>query len=131
MKTLCMLGVIALVTTFTATNVYAQRFTERYIPIGQSPGLSGKHTIVGKIDEVDLQRATLTCTYPSGTIAARVDKNTMIWVDRSKLKLTTLEGSLADCKKGHLVEVKFRNNERRTGAIADWIKVEAAEAGGK
>ncbi len=126
-----MLGVIALVTTFTATNVSAQRFTERYIPIGQSPGLSGKYTIVGTVDAVDMQRGTLTCTYLSGTIAARVDKATKIWIDRSKRKLTNLEGSLTDCKKGHLVEVKFRNNERRAGVVADWIKVEAAEAGGK
>ena len=33
----------------------AQMVTEQYIPIGQSPGLSGKHTVIGKLQSVNPQ----------------------------------------------------------------------------
>ncbi len=31
---------------------FAQKTTERYIPIGQSPGLSGEYTKIGNIEAV-------------------------------------------------------------------------------
>jgi len=122
MKTLCMLGVFVAVQVLVVQNVNAQRLTERYIPIGKSPGLSGKNTSIATIDTVDTQQGTMTCTGPSGTITVKVDQNTKIWLDRSKQKLTTLEYSLGDCRKGQIVEVKFRNNDRGIG-VAEWIKV--------
>jgi len=34
--------------------------TEQYIPIGQSPGLSGKYTVIGKLQSVNAKEQTCT-----------------------------------------------------------------------
>jgi hypothetical protein len=124
MNTHRMCGTLALLTLFSFTGVYAQKSTERFIPVGKSPGISGKYTSVGTIDAVDMDQRTLTCSDSSGTITVKVDEKTKVWVDRSKQKLPSLKGSLADCHQGQVVEVKYRNNEREPGAIADWIKIQ-------
>jgi hypothetical protein len=110
------------------TNVYGQKSTEMYIPIGKSPGLSDKYTTIGAVEQLDTQARTLTCKDTRGvTVEVAVDEKTRIWLDRSRLKLPNLYGSLMDCEQGLLVEVKYRNNERKPGAVADWIKVQATE----
>lgn len=131
MKSLKSLRMFAFCVLIAVSSGYAQKVTERYIPIGKSPGLSGKHTSIGPIGAVDVHRGTLTYADSSGTVTVKVDKKTKIWLDRSKQKLMNMEGSLSECKKGNIVEVKFRNNERREGAAAEWIKVEMTESGGK
>ena len=106
-----------------ATSVYGQKSTEMFIPIGKSPGLSNKYTSIGTVEQLDMQARTLTCKDTKGlTIQVVVDEKTKIWLDRSGLKLPNLYGSLVDCKQGLLVEVKYRNNERKPGAVAEWIK---------
>ena len=61
-----------------------------------------------------------TCKDATGaTVQVAVDEKTRIWFDRSRLKLPNLNGSLVDCKQGLLVEVKYRNNERKPGVVAD------------
>ena len=111
-----------------ATSVYGQKSTEMFIPIGKSPGLSDKYTSIGTVEQLDIQARTLTCKDTRGvTVQVAVDEKTRIWLDRSGLKLPNLYGSLVDCKQGVLVEVKYRNNERQPGAVADWIKIQATE----
>jgi hypothetical protein len=124
MNTQRMFGILALLTLVSVVGVHAQKSTERFIPVGKSPGISGKYTSIGTIDAVDMDQRTLTCTDSTGTIMVKVDKNTKIWVDRSKQKLPNLKGSLDDCHQGQVVEVKYRNNERQPGAAADWIKIQ-------
>ena len=75
-----------------------------------------------------MQARTLTCKDTGGfTVQVAVDEKTRIWLDRSGLKLPNLYGSLVYCKQGLLVEIKYRNNERKPGAVAEWIKVQARE----
>ncbi len=102
----------------------AQRSTERYIPIGQSPGLSGKFTIIGTVTSVDPGSRTLDCAYESRTVRVRITADTRIWLDRSRKKLTNLTGSFGDCVANRRIEVKFVNNEVKDGGEADWIKVD-------
>jgi len=130
MKTLYMLWVLTLVPLLSVTDANAQELTERYIPIGKSPGLSGKHTSIGTVDTVNVQGGTLISANSSGVTSVKVDKNTRIWLDRSKQGLTNLKCSLGECRRGQIVEVKFRNNDRANG-VAEWIKVEATQPGGK
>jgi len=106
----------------------AQRAAERYIPIGQSPGLSGKHTLIGTISAVDVKARTLTCTYATGTVTMRVTDSTQIWLDRSKDRLPNLTGTLADCIAGRTMEARYLNDERKAGAEAAWIKVQVSKA---
>jgi len=110
---------------------YAQKSTERYIPIGQSPGLSGKHTLIGKVQAVNPQDRTIICSHAGGTALVKVAHNTKIWLDRSKLKLPNVAGTLADCSTDRLIEVKYKNNVHKDGGEAEWIKVQVTEAGAK
>jgi hypothetical protein len=122
-------GLLAL--ALGATAAQAQRATERYIPIGRSPGLSGKRTVMGTIAAVNAKERTLTCAYASGTATMKVTDRTRIWLDRSKDKLPNLTGTLADCIVGRPMEARFLNDERKPGAEVDWIKVQVTKAEGK
>lgn len=106
------------------SHAHAQRATERYIPLGQSPGVSQKLTLVGQIAQVDASSRTLTILEPAGRRAVQITDRTRIWLDRTRLKLPNQTGSFADLQKGRVVEVKLQGPERRP--VADWVKVEIA-----
>lgn len=105
----------------TAPAALGHPATERYIPIGKSPGLSGKLTYMGKVGSVDARGRSVS----GESWSAAVTERTRIWLDRSKLRETNTVGSLDDLKAGRLVEVKYLGREagQRRGA-AEWIKVE-------
>ncbi len=100
----------------------AQQATEQYVPLGQSPGVSGTLTVIGTIDAIDAARRTITVAGSSGSSSVRVANQTNIWLDRSKIKLVNIVGAFADLATGQTVEVKFVDSDRRQ--VADWIKVE-------
>jgi hypothetical protein len=104
---------------------YAQKATEMFIPIGQSPGLSGKHTLIARIEAVNPPTRTLTLKDESVTRTVRITEQTKIWLDRSKLQQPNRTGTFADCRVGSLAEIKFLLNERKEGGVAEWIKVQA------
>ena len=103
---------------------HGQKQTERYIPLGQSPGISGKYTTIGKIEAVNVQSRTLNIANESGTYTVKITDRTKIWLDRSKSKLSTINVSMTDLKPGNLAEVKYEDENKQ---IAEWIKVQAAE----
>jgi hypothetical protein len=117
---------LAVALSLLCATVYAhgQKATERYIPIGQSPGVSRTHTWIGEITEVDARARTVTIADSAGTHTVQITEKTRIWLDRSKLKKTNLTGRFADLQKGRMVEVKYESPERRDAA--DWVKVEIA-----
>lgn len=102
----------------------AQKTTELYIPIGQSPGLSGKHTVIGKIVQVNAPYNTLTMADATGTYSVSMASGSRIYLDRSKAGLPNSQGALSDCNVGDPVEVKFVDNAR--SKPAEWIKVQKA-----
>jgi hypothetical protein len=101
-----------------------EKMTEMFIPIGQSPGLSGKVSIIGRIEAVNLQGQTITVVDPSGSHTARITEQTKIWLDRSKQGLSNQKGSFADLREGLTVEVNYEKPDGREGAEAEWIKVQ-------
>ncbi|HEX9652661.1 MAG TPA: hypothetical protein VGA99_03035 [bacterium] len=103
---------------------HAQKATEIFIPIGKSPGLSGKSTSIGKIGSFDLQQKTLTVSDSTASYTVKITDETQIWLDRSSMKQSNKKGTLADLAAGARVEIKYVNNERKEGAMAEWIKVE-------
>lgn len=107
------------------SHAHAQKETERYIPLGQSPGVSQKYTWIGEIADVDQQKQMVTIVEPAGRRMVKITVKTRIWLDRTKLKQANLTGSFADLQKGRRVEVKFEDPERREAA--DWVKVEIAQ----
>ena len=107
------------------SHTHGQKETERFIPIGQSPGVSQKHTSIGEIAEVDQQKQTVTIVEPAGRRTVKITEKTRIWLDRTKLKQANLVGSFTDLQKGRRIEMKYADPESRQ--IADWVKVEIAQ----
>ena len=113
---------VAIVLVGAIAPARAQKATEQFIPIGQSPGISQKQTTISEIVDVDPRQRTLTITEGSARRTVKTTEKTRIFLDRSRLKQTNLEGSFADLQKGRRVEVKYLDPSRRD--VADWVKVE-------
>ncbi len=113
----------------SAPLAHGQKAVEIFIPLGQSPGLSGTVTVIGKIEMVDPQQRTLKIAGPGETWSAQVTDRTMIWLDRSQLRLANQAGRLTDLKQGLLVEVKYQDTAHKGRGPAEWIKVQLTESG--
>jgi len=116
---------VAIALVSAVFQVHAQKETERYIPLGQSPGVSQKYTSIGEIADVDQQKQMVTIVEPAGRRTVKITEKTRVWLDRTKLKQANLAGSFADLQKGRRVEVKYEDPERQQ--VADWVKVEIAQ----
>lgn len=103
------------------SSVYGQQTTERYIPIGQSPGISGKYSYIGEIVSVDAAAHTIVVSSDRGRKTIIVTPETKIWLDRSTLKQTNTIGSYDDCEAGRRVEVMHIRDD---DGVAAWIKIE-------
>jgi hypothetical protein len=121
------IAVVALILLLSMPYVYAQKATEIFIPVGQSPGLSGKYTSVGKITAIDVANQTITVADSSGSYEVKISERTQIWLDKSKLKSTNEKGAFTDLRKDLLVEVKYQHNQRQDKGPAEWIKVQITE----
>ena len=109
--------------------VLGHEMTERYIPIGQSPGLSGKYTVIGTIQRVNARDRTVAISSTLGARTAKITERTKIWLDRSSLRLTNLKGTIADLHPGATVEVKPEGHAHGIfDGPADWIKVQVTAA---
>ena len=106
---------------------WGQKATEIYIPVGQSPGLSGKHTLMGRIQSLNPADRSMTVTDAAGAATTvRLNPQAQLWLDRSKLKQPNRKADYADYRQGMAVEVKYVKNERNAGVV-EWIKVQAVE----
>jgi hypothetical protein len=108
----------------TMPNLLAQRATELYIPIGKSPGISGKCSMLGTIDSVDTSEGVVYMHDSTGYYyEVQVGDETKIYLDKSELKLSNKVGSLADCKVGDYCEVLYQSRSRKKSGEGEWIKV--------
>ena len=115
--------VIPIIWLFIAGPARGQQQTEIYIPIGDSPGLSGTHTDVGQILSFDAVSRTLSLAARGGTRPVRITSDTDIWLDRSGAKLRNTSGSVSDLVPGRRAEVQYMDPGKRQAAA--WVKVEA------
>lgn len=104
-----------------AANAHAQESTEQFIPVGQSPGISGTYSYIGEIQAIDAEARTVTVEGPQGVRTIKVTEETRIWVDRSQRRQTNLVGDMSDLQVGRRCEVKYTDYEAKDEA--DWIKV--------
>ena len=111
--------VVALGSTLDA---FGQEATEIYIPIGQSPGLSNKLSLIGTLESVDPRKGMVTVSGPSGTQTIAINDHTLIWLDRSLQKQQNQKGSISDLQQGRKVEIKLSKGEPKV--VAEWIKVQ-------
>lgn len=108
----------------SASQAVAQEATEMYVPIGQSPGISNKTSVIGTVQALNAAARTLTVAGPSGPQTFVITDKTRIWLDKSAQKQANQPGSLADLQPGRRVEVKPQPAGR-----ADWIKVQMRAGG--
>jgi hypothetical protein len=122
-----LMGRAALLAALLAAPARGQEATERYIPLGRSPGLSGELTSIGEIAEADPRARTLTLTLVDarGTHTVKITERTRIYLDRTKLKQSNLTGSFDDLRKGRRAEVKYADPAQKQAA--DWVKVEITQ----
>ncbi len=106
---------------------YAQRATELYTPIGQSPGVSGEFTVIGTIESVDEAGSSFRITGPTEPASAIVTERTRIYLDKSNRRETNRYGHLGDLKEGRRVEILYEDREAIGHGPAEWIKIEVAE----
>ncbi len=108
--------------------VQGQQSTEMFIPVGQSPGVSNEISIIGTIETADAPSQTVAVAGASATWIVTVTDRTRIWLDKSKVGLTSQKGTFTDLGQGLLVEVK-PIKAGLPGGDADWIKVQITEPG--
>ena len=100
----------------------SQKMTEVFIPIGESPGVSGKTTKMGKVESVKTQDYSVTMTLADQTKATiKIEKSTAIYLDKSILKQPNSQGKWEDIKPGLLMEAKYSDIDKST---CEWIKVQ-------
>jgi hypothetical protein len=125
MRTLSRAAVLLIVAVAATGPARAQKATEQFIPVGQSPGVSGKVSWIGEIVATDLRARTLTIGETQGAHTVKITDKTRIYLDRSKLKQTSVTGTMADLQKGRRVEVKYEGPGPTP--TADWVKVEISQ----
>ena len=118
MKHHLILCIALIISLSSSLDVRAQRATEQFIPLGQSPGIS---SVIGQIGAVDRSAQTVTVETPAGEQSVRITEQTRIWLDRSSFRQSTLAGGIGDLRAGQQIEVKFLDDLRRDSA--EWIKV--------
>lgn len=103
-------------------NTYAQKETEVFIPVGKSPGVSGKYSVIGRAETVNYHDSSITLRQEAGMRTIKITRKTVFYLDKSKLKLTSKKCSFADCKPGLMMEAKFINN--KPDGLIEWLKVQ-------
>jgi len=102
----------------------AQKSTEIYIPVGKSPGISGKYSTIGRVEAINLTDSTITITIAGelGNHTIKCAKDTKIWVDKSSIKQFNKDANLIDIKIGSIIETKYKGN--KSDALVEWIKIQ-------
>jgi len=116
----CAAALLVLLLTATMPAA-AQRATERFIPLGESPGLSGTRTDMGVIVSADAQANTVTFGAGGEQHTVRLTPQTNIWIDRTRYGKPNLSGRFEDLMAGRAVEVRYADPTARETAA--WIKV--------
>ena len=99
---------------------YGQQATERYIPIGRSPGVSGTDAAVtGRIVSADPAARRVEIRGRDGARAVTMDAQTRYYLDRTGRRRSNRMGGYEDCQVGRTVEAKVRPD-----GTVDWIKIE-------
>ena len=126
MRRLQSIGCLCLLWVAVATPAQGQQATERFVPIGQSPGQSGKTTSIGTVLSVDMQARSVTLAAAEGRVISLTwTDRTRIWLDRSRQQMGAIKGMASDIQIGRRVEVQ---PDKKDAARAEWIKVDTGAA---
>ena len=104
-----------------AGQLAAQETTEQFIPIGESPGVSGEESVVGEIVAVDNQKQEVLVSSGERRLTFKVEPDTRIYLDRTDQRLENTETDFTACRVGRMVEIKPQEEDATT---ASWIKIQ-------
>jgi len=107
------------------TPAHAQKATEMFIPIGESPGVTGISSVIGTIASCDQASGIVTISTEAEQHTAMVTEETKIWIDRSAAKKGAAVGARSDCQKGRRSEVKYVYEGKTRSTRAEWIKIQS------
>lgn len=99
-----------------------QQATEVYIPIGESPGVSERDSIIGSISSVDHERYRMTISVAGQTRMVTMTPVTRYYVDNTRARTQSRKGSLEDCEVGQRIEVYIDDDGN-----ALWVKTEVPD----
>ena len=114
--------ILATILFLFSRETYAQKETEVFIPLGKSPGVSGKYSIIGRVETVNASDSIITIRQDASIKTIKITAATEIYLDRSKQKLTSRKCSFAECKPGLMTEVKYKDN--KPDSSIEWLKVQ-------
>ena len=101
------------------TLAFSHPATERYIPIGESPGISKVKSYIGEIRSVQRVDRGFALAVEDTDKLIKVTDKTKIYLDTGPRKTNRL-GSEKDCRVGRLVEVYLHDD-----GTAYWVKIRA------
>jgi hypothetical protein len=117
------LGILLTVSLFLSfATGQAQQTTEKFIPIGMSPGVSGKSSYQGNITEVNVAAKSFSMQIDGDNKVISFAPTTRIWLDRSKSRKPNLDAEPGALETGSKVEVMM---DPKDPTKAAWIKIEA------
>lgn len=120
MKKWALRGCLKLTVLMIATGVvHAQQATERYIPIGMSPGVSNEESFIGTITDIDYTNHKMEVRGTEGTITVSPGESTRYYLDRTKRKMSNQTATIRDCEVGLKLEIRILAD----GSV-DWIKID-------
>jgi hypothetical protein len=82
--------------------------TEQFIPIGQSPGVSGKLSTMGILTLIDQEKQQVCVSVslvPGDVLCSVLRPDTPIYLDFTKYQRPNTVGSWADLRHGQIVEL--------------------------
>ena len=113
----------------------AQMATEQYIPVGQSPGVSGVTAEIGVVTHVDNTAGIMTIDVGGEEHAFVMTRYTDVWLDRSDEGQPNMHVGYAGLEIGDVVEVNRGDAVAASAGVgdasplplADWIKIDQTE----
>ena len=122
-KTVTGVAALLLAVLLTGPAALAQQSTERFIPIGFSPGVSNVSSYIGAVTAVDDSAQTFSLQVDGETRTLRVSAETLIWLDRSKARKTNIDAGFGDIQPGRVIEVRYGAEDPQ---MAVWVKIQSS-----
>ena len=113
---------IVILSTSAFVTFAGQKVTEQFIPMGESPGISGEYSVLGTIASLDAESKLVVIDTADGEVTAEVTESTFVYADRTAQGQTNEQVSFAALEVGLEVEVLSEEHENMGSGPAAWIK---------
>ncbi len=113
---------LATLSLIVGNAAFSQQATEVYIPIGESPGVSGDDSIIGSISSVDHEDYRMMVSVAGETKPVTMTPATRYYLDKTRAKKQNKMSSFEDCEVGQRIEAYVDDDGN-----AVWVKIEAPD----